>query len=127
MRFIPSFIHGILDYLTGIFLIAMPSIFGFDNEHTAATICDVAGGAVIIYSTFTNYELGISKNINLRIHLLLDLISGILLAVSPFVFELPDQARMPFIITGVFEILVVLFSERVPRLKTKRYGTMQEQ
>lgn len=35
MRFIPTRIHGILDYVIGVALIAAPWIFGFSDQRAA--------------------------------------------------------------------------------------------
>jgi hypothetical protein len=106
MRFIETKTHGILDYLTGILLILSPWIFDF-NEGGAETIIPVLLGAgVIMYSLLTDYEMGGSYKISMKTHLLLDFLSGALLAASPWIFGFNDDVWQPHLIIGIMEMLV---------------------
>lgn len=59
MRFLPTKIHGLLDYLVGIALIAAPNIFQFSQVGGAAVaVPRVLGVGLIVYSVFTDYEWG---------------------------------------------------------------------
>jgi hypothetical protein len=112
MRFIPTGVHGIMDYLLGVVLIGVPYVFGFGTSaetglavNNAATWVPVAlGFALIIYSLFTNYELGLVRKIPMSTHLWLDVASGVLLAVSPWLFGFADRVYWPHLIVGLFEI-----------------------
>ena len=57
---LPTRIHGVLDYTVGALLIALPFLLGFGGG--AQTWVPVAlGAAAIVYSLFTDYELGVKK------------------------------------------------------------------
>lgn len=112
MRFISTRVHGMLDYLMGIILIASPWIFDFNRGGAETTVPVALGIAAILYSLFTNYELGISRRISMSTHLTLDLMSGILLAVSPWLFGFHDYVYMPHLILGLAEIGASLMTER---------------
>ena len=74
MRFIPTKFHAPLDYIVGAALIASPWIFQY-SEHTAATIVPVVLGiGLIVYSLFTNYELGIWKLAPMAVHNLIGIV-----------------------------------------------------
>jgi hypothetical protein len=103
MRFLPTQIHGVVDYLAGIVFIALPWIFDWDDA--AKTILTIVGIAVILYSLLTRYELGVAKIIPMTTHLGLDLLGGIVLIVTPFIFDVdPDAAKWTMVVLGVLEI-----------------------
>jgi hypothetical protein len=63
MRIIPTKIHGILDYVMGLLLIAAPWIFDFGRDGAETWVPVVLGVSTILHSLFTNYELGVSGKI----------------------------------------------------------------
>ena len=115
MRFINTKTHGILDYLVGIFLLIMPWLFGFNSDNAETWVPMLVGGVTILFSLFTNYELGLIRKIPMSIHLLIDFTAGIFLAISPWLFGFSDKVYLPHLILGITELFVVLFS------KTKAY------
>src|SRR6266571_2193347 len=89
IRFVPTSVHGIFDYIGGIALIACPFIFGFYSMGGIAVILPIILGiGLILYSLLTNYERGIPalKFIPMPVHLILDFVASALLAASPFLF-----------------------------------------
>jgi hypothetical protein len=114
MRFISTKAHGVLDYLMGIILIASPWIFNFARGGAETWVPIVLGASVIIYSLFTDYELSISRALSMRTHLTLDLLSGIFLAASPWIFGFSEFVYLPHLIFGILEIGASLATERTP-------------
>ena len=114
MRFIPTKTHGYLDYMMGLLLIAAPWLFGFADGGAETWVPVILGAGAIIYSLMTDYELGAAPKISMRTHLMLDLISGILLAVSPWLFGFADYVYMPHQILGILEIGAALMTKRQP-------------
>ena len=87
MRFLPTKIHGALDYLVGIALLLAPNIFQFaDMGGAAAWIPRVLGVVLIVYSIFTKYEWGVVKVIPMSYHLMVDFAASLVLTASPFIF-----------------------------------------
>lgn len=119
MRFIPTRVHGVLDYLVGILLIAAPWLFDFDRGGMETWIPVILGVGALVYSVMTDYELGLTKTISMRAHLSLDLMSGILLAASPWLFGFADYIYGPHLILGIFEIAAALMTRRVPTHERK--------
>ena len=113
MRFIPTRVHGMLDYIVGILLILAPRIFGFQNGGPEDRIPVTLGVLALIYSLLTRYELGLFKLIPFRIHLSLDFLSGVFLAVSPWAFGFSDRVWAPHLVVGLLEIGASLMT-RVP-------------
>ena len=112
MHFIPRSVHGILDYVVGILLILAPTLFGFSHIDTARNVALFMGSGALLYSVLTNYELGLVKLIPFSVHLTLDVISGVLLAASPWLFGFADQVAAPHVAVGLFEIVAGLCTRR---------------
>ena len=113
MALISSKTHGVLDFTVGIALIIIPLIpedtTGLPEVWTAV----VLGAFTCLYSVCTNYELGRFKLLSMRTHLALDVLSGILLAASPWLFNFYERIYLPYVLVGIMEIVVVLLSDRV--------------
>lgn len=117
-RFIPSRVHGILDYIAAILLVFAPTIFMFNSVGGAAVLIPVILGALLfIYSLFTRYETSALPLIPYPIHLVIDFVAGAFLALSPFLFGFVHQAPnawVPHLVAGIVVILIVLFSRPLP-------------
>lgn len=59
MRFLPTSVHGIVDYLVGALLIVAPLVLGFDQGGMETLVPIVLGFSAILYSLLTDYELGV--------------------------------------------------------------------
>ena len=114
MRFISTRVHGVLDYLMGMVLIAAPWMLGFADNSAATWVPVLLGVGTIIYSLFTDYELGVFRGISMRGHLWLDALSGIFLAASPWLFGFSDRVSTPHVVLGVFEVIAALTTRTVP-------------
>lgn len=115
MRFIPTHVHGYLDYLVGILLIAAPWLFGFAEGGAETWIPVILGAGAILYSLFTDYELGLVRQISMPVHLGLDAGSGVLLAISPWLFGFADLVWIPHVVVGLIEIGTAMTTETHPR------------
>src|SRR4051812_12485772 len=102
MKVIPTFVHGIFDYLVGIILLVAPNIFGFAGVGGPAVfIPRLIGALILIQSLMTRYELGVMKVIPMKTHLTLDYILTIVLALSPWLFGFANQPKnvwMPHVV-----------------------------
>jgi hypothetical protein len=110
MRIIDSKVHGILDYLVGLLLIAAPWLFGFSRGGAETWVPVVLGAGAVLYSLLTRYELGALKLIPFKMHLALDVASGVLLAASPWLFGFSDHVYLPHLIVGIIEIVTPLMT-----------------
>ncbi len=118
-RFIPTKVHGVLDYVVGIALILAPWLFNFSEVGGAAVAIPVVLGiGLIVYSIFTKYEWGLVKVLSMPYHLIIDLLAAALLALSPFIFGFYDanswNVWVPHVVVGLAVILVVIFSQTQP-------------
>jgi hypothetical protein len=121
MRFMSTRAHGMADYLVGIVLILAPYILGFADGSAAQWVPQILGAAAIIYSFLTDYELGAMRLIPMPVHLGLDLASGLLLLVSPWLFGFADRIAWPHVLFGLIEIGASLTTQTRPR-DTHRAG-----
>lgn len=119
MKIISTKTHGILDYLMGIVLIASPWIFNFANGGAEQWIPIIVGAGALVYSLMTDYEMGIVKTIPMKTHLNIDLMSGIFLAVSPWLFGFSDEVVAPHLILGILEIGAALMTKTTPSTNYK--------
>lgn len=124
MRFIPTRVHGLLDYLVGFLLIIAPWLFGFARSGAETWVPVVLGASAIVYSLLTDYEWGVSRIIPMRIHLMLDGIDGALLALSPWILGFSGQVWGPHLAIGLFEIFAALCTQTYPSFRPRRVGGM---
>jgi hypothetical protein len=114
MKMISTKTHGVMDYVVAVLLIASPWLFGF-HEHRASTLIPIALGiATICYSMITDYEMSITKVLTMRGHLILDMLSGAVLAASPWIFGFSDYVYMPHLVFGVAEIAIAAMTDPIP-------------
>jgi len=114
MRFIPTRIHGFLDYLFGAVLIATPYLLGFADFKAAHLVMLVIGLGAFGYAVITDYELGIWRILKMPAHLAIDVIGGIVLLASPFLFGFQDHIYWPHLALGLFAIIAGSFTEIAP-------------
>lgn len=120
MRFISTKTHGVLDYLVGLLLIAAPWLLGFAEGGAETWVPVILGAGALVYSLMTNYELGAVKVFSMPTHLMFDLLSGIFLAASPWIFGFADVVYLPHLILGILEIGASLMTDKVPYRGTDR-------
>ena len=114
MRFIPTRVHGVLDYLTAGVLIAAPSILGLRRNSMQRWLPLALGVGTMGYSLLTDYEFGLFKVIPMPTHLALDAANGALLAASPWLFAFAEEVSAPHLGLGLFEIVVTASSQATP-------------
>ena len=114
MRFVPTRVHGVVDYIVGVILIVAPFVLGFADGSAAQWVPIALGIAAILYSLVTDYEWGLVRLLPMPGHLALDAASGVLMAASPWLFGFADRVYLPHVIFGVFEILASLATQAHP-------------
>ncbi|MGN6421650.1 MAG: SPW repeat domain-containing protein [Pseudobacter sp.] len=120
MKPISTKAHGYLDYIVGILLIGAPWILDFARGGAETWVPVILGTGTILYSLLTDYELGITRVFTMRMHLFLDVVAGLLLAASPWLFGFADYIRLPHLVVGIMEILIALLTRTAPLKTTAR-------
>lgn len=82
---VPLDTHNILDYVAGAALIFSPYVFGFSAVNMARNIFLLLGFGLIAYSLCTDYRYSVFKLIPVKTHMILDVIAGAILILSPMV------------------------------------------
>ncbi|MDB5477936.1 MAG: hypothetical protein JWM96_431 [Alphaproteobacteria bacterium] len=118
--FIPSRIHAIIDYIVGAALIAAPWVLGFaaeadTNSASAYATWTAVGVGVLLLcmSLITKYEYSLAKIVAFPTHLVMDMVAGLFLALSPWLFNFADFVYMPHVIVGCGEILIAFMTVRM--------------
>jgi hypothetical protein len=114
MRFIPTLVHGIADYVVALVTLALPFALGLTGVPRISLF--VLGILVLAYSLMTDYELGIVRFLRIRFHLLLDALFGIAMLMMPWLFDL-SNASWPFIVIGALA-LVLTFTTQIRAIGT---------
>ena len=118
MRFLPTRVHGAIDYMWGIALIAAPWLFGFASGGAAQWVAILFGAGAILYSLVTVYELGLLRVIPMSMHLALDGVAGAVLAASPWLFGFSREVVWPHLLFGLFSVAASLITRTDPDLRT---------
>lgn len=117
---LPTRVHGMLDYLLGVLLIASPWVFGFGTGGAEGWVPMAVGGAIVLYSLFTDYELGAVKRLQIPVHLMLDALGGVLLAVSPWLLGFDAHVWKPHLAAGLALVLVAAVTNTLPGYDRRR-------
>ncbi|MBM6596360.1 SPW repeat domain-containing protein [Microvirga pudoricolor] len=114
MRFLPTRLHGTIDYLWGLALLSTPWIFGYADVTAANWIAVTFGAGAILYSAVTDYELGLLRVLPVPLHLLIDGIGGLMLAISLWLFGFADRVFWPHLGFGLFSVAASLVTRTDP-------------
>ncbi len=111
MNILNTKVHGVIDYLVGMLLIASPWLFGFTRGGAETWVPVTIGSATLLYSLLTHYERGIIRIIPMSTHLLLDTMTALLLTISPWLFGFNESVYLPHLLFGIAGLGVVLLSD----------------
>lgn len=115
MTLINTKLHGWIDYVFALSLIGLPWLFGYNRQAIETVVCLATGLFIILYSLFTNYETGLLKlkGLPMKLHLALDILTGIFFACAPWLFGFSDRSYLPFLCLGICAVLIALCTDRV--------------
>ena len=106
MRFISSKAHTIIGVIVGIILLFAPNIFDMTND-AAMMVSRFVGIFIIISELVTTSSASPLKLVPMRIHLMLDYVTGAFLALSPWLFGFSSSSIgewMPHFVVGILVI-----------------------
>lgn len=114
-KIIPTKAHAVMDYGSAIILLTGPWILLFDDIAAAKYAFVFAGALVLIQSLLTNYEGGLLRIIPVKFHLLVDVLLGIALLASPWLFGFAGQTWLWHVLMGGMSVFSGLFtSSKIP-------------
>jgi hypothetical protein len=123
MRFIPTIVYGVKDYIAVALLVGAPWIFGFTQGGAETWVLVGVGIAGLLHTLITRFELGLFKLISMTKHIAMDFMAGLFLLVSPFIFGFSEQVWIPHAAFGVLEILFAAFALHGPQERTDAAAT----
>lgn len=119
MKFISPKIHGLIDYISILFFLTSPAVFGFTGF--AAILCYALGGLHLLLTLFTDFPLGLIKFVPARVHAAIELLVGMsLMALALSVFRhSSEDTFLYFDIVGT----VILLTWAVTDYRGIHYGS----
>jgi hypothetical protein len=111
MRLISPAVHGILDYVTVLYLILGPAVAGF--EGTQRLFCYALAAAHLLLTLITRFRLGVLKTLPLPVHGAVELFVALLLLALPWIanFASGVHSRNFFLLTGIIVLLVWVLTD----------------
>jgi hypothetical protein len=110
LRVISTKAHGIADYLSAPALLALPGLLELEGPPKLAM--QAVGATVLATAPFTDYEVGVKRVVPMRVHLALDLASGLLMAASPAAGG--RRRWLAPVLAGAAEVAVALTTKQAP-------------
>jgi hypothetical protein len=106
---IPRFVHGLIEYVAGVLMIAAPFLFAFKAD-AAVAVSIVAGVIVIAVAASTDGPSSLVNSIPIAAHLLLDFALSAVLLAAPFLFGFSDEGPPTafFLVLGVAHLVVTI-------------------
>ncbi|HEV2821114.1 MAG TPA: hypothetical protein VGW11_11455 [Solirubrobacteraceae bacterium] len=106
---IPRFVHGVIEYLAGAFLIIAPFLLSYDDG-SAVGVSIVAGVIVLLIASATEGPTSLIDSIALPVHVVFDYGLAAVLVAAPFLFGFSGEGAptAAFIALGVAHLLVTV-------------------
>jgi hypothetical protein len=119
MRFSTK-LHGYIDYGLAILLFVLPFLSFVGIGDVAGFSMHVAAMILVLSALLTDYELGPKKLMHMPMHLWIDGIVGLALALSPWLFVFYDTIWIPHVAIGVVLMAVAFLTHTVPGYDRRR-------
>ncbi len=106
---ITRFLHGAIEYVAGVLLIAAPFLLNF-NSNAALAVSILLGIVVLVVAASTDGPTSLVNSIPVPVHVLLDYALAGVLVASPFLFGFSAETAPTafFIVLGVAHLLVTI-------------------
>lgn len=109
---IPTRVHGYIDYAYAVVLILAPFVLGFAEGGAAQWVPTILGIAVFGMALITDYEVSVARIMPMPLHLGLDIVAGLFLALSPWLFGFSGLIWWPHVIFGLVAMVVPALTSR---------------
>jgi hypothetical protein len=114
MRFVPTRVHGLIDYIYALLLIGAPYVLAFSGGGVSQWAFWLLGFGIIGLALLTDFEVGVIRFVPMPVHLGADVLGGLLLAASPWLFGFADRVWAPHLVFGVLEAGLALVTRTAP-------------
>ena len=104
---ISRFLHGAIEYLAGILLVAAPFLLSFESDAAIAAAV-ILGVLVLIVASSTDGPTSLINSIPIPTHVVLDFVLAGALLASPFVFGFSNETKATafFLLLGIAHMLI---------------------
>lgn len=124
--FIPTAFYGVLNYILSLTLIASPWLFGYADVSSAALLLPIyIGWLQLIMAIFVDNETGFVKQFPMQMHLVLDVVMGFIIMVSPWLWNFSSKVFLPQLLMGLLLFCMGLFTKKSP-FTTKAHPSAPE-
>ncbi|MDB4902622.1 MAG: hypothetical protein JWQ63_1903 [Mucilaginibacter sp.] len=124
--FIPTAFYGVLNYILSLTLIASPWLFGYSDVSSAALLLPIyIGWLQLIMAIFVDNETGFVKQFPMQMHLVLDVVMGFIIMVSPWLWDFSSKVFLPQLLMGLLLFCLGLFTKKSP-FTTKAHHSAPE-
>jgi len=119
--FISTAFYGVVNYILALTLIASPWLFNLVDVSSAALLIPIyIGWLQLIMAIFADTEVGFIRQFPVQIHLVLDVIMGFFLLVSPWLYTFSSKnsgnAFWPALLLGGLLFFMGIFTKGSPFL-----------
>jgi hypothetical protein len=104
-----------LNYILSLTLIASPWLFGYADVSSAALLIPIyIGWLQLIMAIFVDNETGFVKQFPMQMHLVLDVVMGFIIMVSPWLWDFSSKVFLPQLLMGLLLFCMGLFTKKSP-------------
>src|ERR1700712_5638373 len=107
--------HTIIGFVVGIALLLAPNIFGFSDVGGAAVAVPRIIGVIVLLSELTvKGSFSGFGVVPMKLHIGMDVLMGLILAVSPWLFSFHDEganAWLPHLVVGIMMVGYALVTQ----------------
>lgn len=100
--------HTVIGLVVGAVLVFAPFIFGFNDNEAATMVPIIVGIFIILNELITTSPVSPIKLVPMKVHIVIDVITGAFLALSPWIFNFMDSQNpiqwVPHLIVGLMVI-----------------------
>lgn len=125
MKFLSSKAHTTIGLCIGVALLIAPWLFRFSSiDGPTVGIPLIVGLFIIASEMTTTSSVSLFKLVPMRIHLIMDYLTGAFLAASPWIFgfaDLSPNAWLPHLIVGLATIAYALVTDPIDTSATEEY------
>jgi hypothetical protein len=104
MKLISSRTHTVIGLIVGAALVVAPWILQFDDVEAAKWSAVLVGLFVLVNEIVTTSPASPLKIVPMRVHVALDVVTGVFLLATPFLFRFADEDAnvwVPHVVVGV--------------------------
>ena len=109
MKVLNSRVHGVVDYLVVLFLLASPTLFGLSEDIACYTY--ILAGVHFTLTILTKFKFGLIKVIPFKIHGIIEYVVGVVLIAAAFLHHLEGVDKTFVIGFGVAVLVTALITD----------------